>query len=116
LIGESVARRSGRDLVEAAVFDADPRLLAHGLEDDLHFRMKIERETRLAPGENQPVRRLPDTDPPDLEHLAAGAGLDQPPALAGLKGEPPGPRRGLEQRTWPPPVADLAHEGREGPL
>src|SRR6185312_12194668 len=61
-------------------------------------------------------RRLPDTDPPDLEHLAAGARLDQPPALARLEGEPPGPRRGLEQRTWPPPVADLAHEGREGPL
>src|SRR5450432_2586739 len=98
------------------MFDADPGFLTHRRETNLDLRVKIEREVRLTPGENQPMRRLPDADLADLEDLAAVPRLDQPAAFARLERKPPGPGRGLEQRARPPPGADLLHEGGERPL
>ena len=47
----------GRNLIEAAVLDADPGFVADGFEANLDFCVKIKREACLAPAEHQPVRR-----------------------------------------------------------
>src|SRR4051794_17672097 len=95
-----------RHLVEAAMLDADPRLVADLLETDLDLGVKIGREVRLPPRENQAMRRLPDADDADLEGFAAGPRFNQPTALARLERQDAGARRGLEHRARPPPGAD----------
>jgi hypothetical protein len=53
LVGEAVARSAaGGDLVEAAMLDADPGLLADSLESHLNLGVKVWRKVRLAIGED----------------------------------------------------------------
>src|SRR5580698_2839432 len=100
--------------VPAAVLDRDPGLVADRLEADLDLGVLAGLERGLTPAEHQPVRRRPGADLTDLEHLAAGQGGREPPALARLERQHAGiARREREQRAGLPPRADVVHKRGE---
>lgn len=106
-----------RDAVPTEVFNRYARLLTHQFESHFDFGRLAFAEGRLAPGEPQPMGRLPDDDAPDLEHRAVGQRFGEAPAGLRIEGHRAGrARREPEQFVGLPPGADLGGEDRKGAL
>jgi hypothetical protein len=106
----------GRYRIPAEVLYHDPAALGDGLEAHVHLGFLAGSERGGSPREHEPVRGLPDPDPPYLDYLTVIVGLGDAPADARFDGHATaGAAAGQEQAVGPPPLADLRGEGLEDP-